>query len=174
MFLRGTGRPVISRGIGGTFLAFIAGMRKSGFTLVELLIVILVISILASFLMVGIVAALNAGKEARALQLIKQVQTASEIFARDHNGYPVTQSGRPFDSGPVANSLASIGPRKQPYMYFEEADVMAWPMSDASHIRNPANPQTCIHVRDNTLNPKPRPGTVPIHNPYGLDLWGGD
>jgi prepilin-type N-terminal cleavage/methylation domain-containing protein len=122
-------------------------MKRRGFTLVELLIVILVISILASIIVAGIVAALNAAKETQAQQLITQIENAAILYARDFGDLPPTQAGEPYESGSLANALSKLGPKKQPYMYFEEPDVMAWPMSDSSHIRNPANPKTSIHVR---------------------------
>jgi len=169
MFPKVAGRGRLCLGAGMVWgLHFPLGMKRRGFTLVELLVVVLVISILASLVLAGILAALNAAKETRAQNSIRNIETASVVFSRDHGYYPATQIGAPFDSGPAANALSKLGPKKQPYMYFDEAGVMAWPMSDSSHIRNPANLQTCIHIRDNTR------GSGGGHNPFGLDIWAED
>ena len=68
-----------------------AGRRvrfRSGFTLVELMVVIAIIAILAGLLMPAVRSALNKSHEARTLNLIHQCQIAATAFFNDHGDYP--------------------------------------------------------------------------------------
>ncbi|HLG42097.1 MAG TPA: prepilin-type N-terminal cleavage/methylation domain-containing protein [Planctomycetota bacterium] len=143
-------------------------MRRSGFTLIELLIVIVIIALLAALLLPAIVGAICAAKETRAANLLAEVEGAAKIYERDYNVYPPTAAD--FKSGPCVNTLSQLGPKKQPYIEFVGEDLMAFPVTNASHLRNPVDITKSIMYRDNTLNP-PLSGGPPVHNRYGCDLW---
>ncbi len=63
--------------------------QSSGFTLIELLVVIAIISVLASVVMSSLNGARVKARDTRRIADIKQIQTALEMYANDHNGnYP--------------------------------------------------------------------------------------
>lgn len=88
--------------------------NKSGFTLIEILVVIAIIGMLSSF---GVAATRNARRKAndtKRIASIKQVEKALELFYADHQRYPnnidegVSGSGEVLgdNQGPVETALA--------------------------------------------------------------------
>ena len=63
---------------------------KQGFTLIEILIVVAIIAILASVVLVGLGPTQQAGRDARRLSDIRQVQNALELFYNKCGYYPGT------------------------------------------------------------------------------------
>src|SRR5437868_5458773 len=60
-----------------------------GFTLIELLVVIAIIGVLSSVVLASLNSARSKGNDAKRVQSLRQVQTALELYANDHNGqYP--------------------------------------------------------------------------------------
>lgn len=64
-------------------------MRK-GFTLIEMLIVIVIVGILSSLVLVGLGPVQRQGRDARRLSDLKQTQTALELFYAKKGVYPPT------------------------------------------------------------------------------------
>lgn len=62
----------------------------SGFTLVELLVVIVIISILAAILMANFVGIRQRGRDAERKSNLRQVQAALELYRADSGTYPST------------------------------------------------------------------------------------
>ena len=62
---------------------------RSGFTLVELLVVIAIIAILASVITVAASGAINAAKRAKAANMGSQIQTAILAYNTEYGVYPV-------------------------------------------------------------------------------------
>ncbi|MGC9968157.1 MAG: prepilin-type N-terminal cleavage/methylation domain-containing protein [Minisyncoccia bacterium] len=67
--------------------------KRQGFTLIEILIVVAIIAILASVVLVGLGPTQQAGRDARRLSDIRQVQNALELFYNKCGYYPGNVSG---------------------------------------------------------------------------------
>lgn len=64
-------------------------MRKTGFTLVELLVVIGIIGILSTLALVSLNSARQKSRDAKRLSDVRQIQTALELYYGDKNTYPI-------------------------------------------------------------------------------------
>ncbi len=62
--------------------------RADGFTLLELMIVVMVISILASITIPNLLTALDRGKQKRTMTELRAIATALQAYAVDHGNYP--------------------------------------------------------------------------------------
>lgn len=71
------------------FLMFNLKSQK-GFTLVELLVVIVIISILATLLMANFVGVRQRGRDTTRKSDLRQIQSALEIYRADNGNYPLT------------------------------------------------------------------------------------
>lgn len=67
--------------------------KRPGFTLVELLVVIVIIAILAGFLVVGVMAGMRRAKEAAIRTEIMGMAGALETYKNDYDYYPPSASG---------------------------------------------------------------------------------
>ena len=68
--------------------------KKSGFTLIEVLIVVFIIGLLASVVLVGLGAFRQRGRDARRVADLRSAQNALELYYAKNNQYPkVTGSG---------------------------------------------------------------------------------
>ena len=63
-------------------------MNKKGFTLVELLVVIVIIGLLSTLAIVALNSARAKARDAKRVSDIKQLQTAYELYFNDQNKYP--------------------------------------------------------------------------------------
>lgn len=61
---------------------------RKGFTLIELLIVVAIIGILASVILVGLGPSQRAGRDARRIADLRQVQTGLQLFYQKNSKYP--------------------------------------------------------------------------------------
>jgi len=74
------------------FMLYNKYIKKNGFTLVELLVVISIIGVLATIITVSLVSSRNRARTVAALADIKQIQKALEIYYADHGNYPTASS----------------------------------------------------------------------------------
>ncbi|HUD02706.1 MAG TPA: prepilin-type N-terminal cleavage/methylation domain-containing protein, partial [Candidatus Paceibacterota bacterium] len=63
-------------------------VRKKGFTLIELMVVIAIIGILASIIMVSLSSAQSKGRDAKRVADIRTIQLALEEYYNDNGNYP--------------------------------------------------------------------------------------
>jgi prepilin-type N-terminal cleavage/methylation domain-containing protein len=145
-------------------------MRKRGFTLVELLVVIVIIGILASLVIPIILHALKVGRQAAAEALMANLVQSIALYEQTHMTLP---PGDGSGSRELVKALRAPGPKGLPTMDFK--DDMLSPEGD---LLNPAHPDGdavtgIIRYRNNRgRKPGPdgagRPG-VSSRRPY--DLW---
>lgn len=109
-----------------------AAERRGGFTLVEILVVVAIISLLAGVVLVNVAPGLGMGQQAAAKAQIKTFSTALETYRLAHGRYPTTEQGlealvqRP-EREPVPANYPAEGylssrvlpqdPWKRPYLY---------------------------------------------------------
>lgn len=92
-------------------------IRRVGFTLVELLIVIVIISILMALLIPTAMRVLCATRESAALAMIKDISTSLKNYDTDYGIFPAGTDGT-SGSRNLVTFLGSLGPRKMPYYSF--------------------------------------------------------
>ena len=77
----------------------VARRRRSGFTLIEILVVIVVIAILATLVAPNIFQNVGAAKSATAKSQIEMLGAALDAYRLDNGSYPTTQQGLPRTVG---------------------------------------------------------------------------
>jgi len=103
--------------------------RRSGFTLIEILVVIVVIAILATLVAPNVFQHVGAAKSATAKSQIEMLGAALDAYRLDNGSYPTTQQGlsalweKPAVDppanwrGPYLRKPVPPDPWNQPYLY---------------------------------------------------------
>lgn len=78
--------------------------KQNGFTIVELLIVIVVIGILAAITIVAYNGIQQRGRDAQRKSDIASLQKALELYHADQDGYPYCTSATPYKAGTTLNA----------------------------------------------------------------------
>jgi prepilin-type N-terminal cleavage/methylation domain-containing protein len=139
---------------------------KRGFTLVELLVVIVIIAILASLLLVGMTQMLCRGRAAAAEARVVQLHQAVAVYALEQGTFPPDLPT--FESSSLYAALQSMSSKKVPYFWVDPSEL-----DGAGNLRNPVRPQTeIIRYRDNSRTWPP--GDPAAHNKATYDLWAMD
>jgi general secretion pathway protein G len=86
----------------------IAGVARKGFTLIEILIVVAIIAILASVVLVGLGPTQQAGRDARRLSDLTEVQNGLELYYNACGYYPGTDSGTPCQGWADAGGYSGL------------------------------------------------------------------
>jgi prepilin-type N-terminal cleavage/methylation domain-containing protein len=73
---------------------------RQGFTLIEVLVVIAIISLLMGMIFPSVATALNSAKKRRAANDAKQIAAAVEIFLKQYGYLPVPRTEQGFRAGP--------------------------------------------------------------------------
>ena len=68
-------------------------IRQQGFTLVELMIVLVVIALIAAIAIPNLINAIDRGKQKRTMSDIRTAATAIEAYSVDHSSYPQYTQG---------------------------------------------------------------------------------
>ena len=143
---------------------------KRGFTLVELLVVIVIIGILMAIVLPIVIHVMCIGKQAAAEAMLTQIVTGITNYEYTTMQFP---PGDGRGSRELVKALRSSGPKKVPYM--EISDDMLTPEGD---LINPVHdgdgdPIQIMHYRNN-LRRKPGPdgdGRPGISERRNYDLW---
>jgi prepilin-type N-terminal cleavage/methylation domain-containing protein len=112
----------------------------SGFTLVELLVVIAIIAILAAVLSVSASAAINAAKRAKAQNQAAQIQTAIVNYYTEYGVYPLP-AGYASTSGDLLEGLnGTVDPNQQTLFFALCGNIdAAQPGAPANNINGVSN-----------------------------------
>jgi len=98
-------------------------MRKEkGFTLIELMVVIVIIAILAAVALPNFMGATEKARESAVTSAVKTLQTSLELYATDHNGeytdnLEILEDGNYLPGGKYPNNPAT----NAPYSSIEDA-----------------------------------------------------
>jgi len=120
----------------------VRGRRSFGFTLIELMVVIMILGVLAALVVPRVMSRPDEARVVAAKQDIAQIMQALKLYRLDNSRYPTTEQGlqalavRPT-SGPVPNNWKSYldkvpnDPWGQPYQYLSpgvrgEIDVFSF------------------------------------------------
>lgn len=69
------------------------GARQRGFTLIEIMVVVVIIGLLAAYIVPQVVSKVDEAKVAKAKQDIATLETALTMFRLDNSRYPTTDQG---------------------------------------------------------------------------------
>ena len=88
--------------------------RKYGFTLLEVLVVVMIISILATIVVVNVAGGTDEAKVAKAQADIRSISAALEMYKLDNDLYPTTEQGlmallEPSKTKPVPRTFKEGG-----------------------------------------------------------------
>ena len=139
------------------------GSRARGFTLIEMLVVIVIIMILAGFLLPTVMRAICNARSGNMEALLSSLEQAAKAYQLDNADYP--QSNANFDSAPLASALRKATARHGVYFEFKESHLdtagnivnLVWPSEDTVKYRNN------YMIKDKS--------TKGLHNKNSVDLW---
>ncbi|PMQ01829.1 MAG: prepilin-type cleavage/methylation domain-containing protein [Dictyoglomus sp. NZ13-RE01] len=91
--------------------------REKGFTLIELMVVIVIIAILAAVALPNFMGATEKARESAVRSAVKTIQTAIEMYATEHSGtytddlnaYTAYLPGNQFPKSPATNQPYKVG-----------------------------------------------------------------
>jgi general secretion pathway protein G len=110
-------------------------IKKRGFTLIEILVVIVVIAILATLVAPNVFQHVSTAKSSTAKSQIEMISTALDAYRLDNGQYPSTQQGldalinKPSIDppatwrGPYLRKEVPLDPWNEPYVYLAPGDV---------------------------------------------------
>jgi len=127
--------------------------REKGFTLIELMVVIVIIAILAAVALPNFMGATEKARESAVRSAVKTIQTAIEMYATEHSGtytsninaYTAYLPGNQFPKSPATN---------QPYVYgnniFDATNVAS--MQTGNNADQPNEQYAITYSYDVTTN----------------------
>ena len=123
-----------------------ARARQAGFTLIEIMAVVLIIGLLSTLVGVAIFAQVDKARVTAAQTQIRQLEGALETYRMDNSRYPSTEQGL---EALVREPTGEPVPRNyQPGGYLRGGAVPLDPWSEPYQYRSPGD-----------------------HNPHSFDLW---
>jgi general secretion pathway protein G len=95
--------------------------NEAGFTLIELMVVVVIIGILAGLIVPRIMGSDDKAREAKAKMQIESLETALKLYKLDNGAYPTTEQGlKALVEAPAAGNLAK---NWRPGGYLEKGKV---------------------------------------------------
>jgi general secretion pathway protein G len=123
--------------------------RRAGFTLIEILVVIVVLGVLAGLVAPDVFRHVGASKEAAARAQIEMLGAALDAYRLDNDVYPTTEQGlealrreplsepRPRNwRGPYLQKEVPLDPWKRPYVYRSPGRANPWGYDLSSYGRD--------------------------------------
>ena len=136
---------------------------KAGFTLVEMLVVIVIIMILAAILLPTILNAVCQGRQASMKAFFGQLQTACNNYKLDHGDNP--KSNAAFESSVLVEALTKPSAKYSKYYEFKDSQIgRGGNLNNAVH-----QDEDFVKYRNNYMNTDPK--AKGLHNKSGIDLW---
>jgi type IV pilus assembly protein PilA len=124
--------------------------KQSGFSLIELLIVVAIILIIAAIAIPNLMASRMAANESSAAQESRNITTAEVVYTTQYNiGYAAALSNLGDAGGCGAGSVSSTN------ACLIDAVLAAGAKSGYSFTYTPANPDAATHYQTFTLNANP-------------------
>lgn len=88
-----TGRTIPSNWVGGTLRGFPIPARQGGFTLIEIMVVVVILAILAGIVLPKILERPEEARRVKAEVQIRNVEAALYLYKIDNGFYPTTEQG---------------------------------------------------------------------------------
>lgn len=96
-------------------------MNQKGFTIIELLVVIVIIGILVALTLPNLFAAQARGRDTDRKNELKNVQQKLESYFNDNGAYPADFAAAQADAGVTADE--TTGPRSDAYTYTSDTNT---------------------------------------------------
>jgi prepilin-type N-terminal cleavage/methylation domain-containing protein len=97
--------------------------KSWGFTLMELLIVIVIIGILAALLVPTVNRIIRTVKEGTTRTMISNLEVAIEAYAKVYGAPPSDEGNTPFETWPLVRALKGLGTHRSPFHHFKEEEL---------------------------------------------------
>ena len=135
---------------------------RKGFTLVEMLVVIVIIMVLAGLLLPTVMRAVCNGRQGAMEAMLNSLTQACKAYEVDHAIYP--SSNGAFDSSVLVKALTTPSKRHGVYFEFKESQI-----GQNGNIVNSVSPEDdTVKYRNNYGNKDPK---SKARNKSSFDLW---
>lgn len=135
--------------------------KNQGFSLIEILVVISIIGLLASFVLIALNSARGKSRDSKRLSEAAQVHTALELFFSEHGGYPSGTAGQIASGGLIPNIITQIPTAPRP------ADGPCPSFFSLDGLNNPVPGNEYYYIPTGTSEISPTIGLVyPTYNFY--------